>query len=48
LSKQELQELQIGTHAPEFKLAASTGEEISLSDYKGKSHLVLFFIREYE
>ena len=48
LSEQEFQELLIGTNAPDFKLAAGTGKEISLSDYQGKSHVVLFFIREFE
>jgi len=48
LSEQELDGLDIGDHAPDFKLTASTGEEISLSDYRGKSQVVLFFIREFE
>jgi thioredoxin-dependent peroxiredoxin len=33
----------IGKTAPAFKLPASNGKTISLSDYKGKSPLVLYF-----
>ncbi len=34
--------LQIGQAAPDFTLKASDGNEVSLSDYKGK-HVVLYF-----
>jgi peroxiredoxin len=37
----------IGSLAPDFKLMASNGQEICLSDFRGKSNVVLFFIREY-
>ena len=33
----------IGAPAPGFKLKSSKLEEVSLSDYKGKSVLLLFF-----
>jgi peroxiredoxin len=33
--------------APDFKLFANTGGEISLSDYRGKAHVVIFFVREF-
>lgn len=39
--------LETGSLAPDFKLMASTGREIGLADYKGKAHIVLFFVREY-
>ena len=32
-----------GEKAPDFKLPASSGGEISLADYKGKKHVVLYF-----
>lgn len=35
--------LQIGDKAPDFKLYNSDKQEVSLSDYKGKSVVVLFF-----
>jgi peroxiredoxin len=39
--------LEVGSTAPGFRLQASTGNEISLQDYRGKSGVILFFIREY-
>lgn len=38
---------EVGSPAPDFKLMANTGQEIGLADYKGKAHVVLFFVREY-
>ena len=32
----------LGEMAPDFKLTANTGEEVQLSDYKGK-HVILYF-----
>ncbi len=32
-----------GVQAPEFKLPASNGKEISLKDYKGKNRVILYF-----
>ena len=40
-------EARIGSIAPDFKLMASNDEEISLSDFRGKRNVVLFFIREF-
>lgn len=40
-------ELAVGDLAPEFRLPASDGREIALSDYRGKAHVVLFFVRAY-
>jgi peroxiredoxin len=40
-------ELDVGSRAPEFKLPANDGHEVSLVDYRGKSLVVLFFVREY-
>ena len=37
----------IGSIAPDFKLKATNGQEIALSDFHGKRNVVLFFIREY-
>jgi len=36
-------EIQIGSPAPDFALPCSTGELIRLSDFRGKSEVVLFF-----
>ena len=40
-------ELNVGSRAPEFKLPANDGREISLVDYRDKALVVLFFVREY-
>jgi len=37
----------IGTYAPDFRLAATTGVEIGLSDFRAKKNVVVFFVREY-
>jgi len=42
-----MDEVAAGTVAPEFRLAASNGSEIGLADYRGKSAVALFFVREY-
>lgn len=39
--------LDAGSVAPDFRLTASSVEEIGLGDYRGRSHVVLFFVREY-
>jgi len=39
-------ELKVGSAAPDFKLASSTGGEIALSDHRGKK-IILFFVREF-
>ena len=36
-------EIQIGALAPDFVLPSSTGEPVRLSDFRGKSEVVLFF-----
>jgi peroxiredoxin Q/BCP len=35
--------LKIGDVAPEFSLAATTKDEIALSDYRGKKNVVVAF-----
>ncbi|MBM3126887.1 MAG: redoxin domain-containing protein [Chloroflexi bacterium] len=37
----------IGSYAPDFRLRATNGGELALSDYRGRANVVLFFIREY-
>lgn len=39
-------EAKIGSLAPDFKLLATNGREISLTDFRGKKNVVMFFIRE--
>ncbi|GAB4419592.1 MAG: hypothetical protein Kow002_07330 [Anaerolineales bacterium] len=40
-------EAKIGSYAPDFRLPATTGTEIGLSDFRGKSNVILFFVREF-
>jgi peroxiredoxin len=35
--------LQVGDKAPDFALPATTADKVSLADYLGKKHVVLFF-----
>jgi len=43
----QMAELTAGSPAPDFRLPASTGSEVGLSDYRDKVKVVLFFVREY-
>lgn len=40
--------VEVGDLAPDFRLVAGDGREVALSDYRGKAHVVLFFVRRYE
>lgn len=46
-TQQQQADVAIGALAPDFRLTAHTGDEISLSDFRGSSAVVLFFVREY-
>jgi peroxiredoxin len=39
-------EAKIGSLAPDFKLLATNGQNVSLTDFRGKSNVIVFFIRE--
>lgn len=39
-------EAKIGSIAPDFKLIATNGQEISLTDFRSKQNVIVFFIRE--
>jgi hypothetical protein len=40
-------DLSIGSLAPDFRLSASNGSEIGLSDFRSNSSVYLFFVREF-
>jgi peroxiredoxin len=40
-------ELSIGSKAIDFSLKDSKGNEVTLSSFRGKTNIYLFFIREY-
>ncbi len=35
--------MNIGEMAPDFKLDASNGKQVSLADYRGEKNIVLYF-----
>ncbi|GAB1471029.1 hypothetical protein MASR2M66_19070 [Chloroflexota bacterium] len=41
-------EAKIGSLAPDFKLPATNGHEISLTDFRAKQNVIVFFIRDFE
>jgi AhpC/TSA family len=43
LSATRIMALQVGDKAPDFSLPATTAEKVSLADYLGKKHVVVFF-----
>ncbi len=40
-------EVRVGSLAPDFTLESNTGEEVTLSDYRGHAPVVLYFMREF-
>lgn len=40
-------EAKIGSLAPDFSLPATNGQKISLTDFRGRANVIVFFIREY-
>lgn len=42
-----ISEVEVGSVAPDFSLSTSDGKTIRLSDFKGKKHVVLYFMREF-
>lgn len=48
MDEQDTIEAKIGSHAPDFNLTAHTGEQVRLSDFRGKKNVVLFFVREFD
>jgi peroxiredoxin len=43
----DIPDLIIGSLAPEFNLPASTGTEITLTNFHTKNIVYLFFVREF-
>lgn len=44
---EDTSELAVGDFAPDFRLPANTGREIALAEYRGRAHVVLFFVRAF-
>jgi peroxiredoxin len=40
-------EVNIGSPAPDFRLESNEGVIVRLSEYRGRAHVVLYFMREF-
>ena len=40
-------EVNVGSLAPDFRLESNEGTMIRLSEYRGRAHVVLYFMREF-
>jgi peroxiredoxin len=40
-------EFNVDSIAPDFRLESNEGKIVSLSDYRGHAHVVLYFMREF-
>jgi len=47
MPEQDSIQAKIGSRAPDFRLQAHTGSEVSLASFLGKHVVVLFFVREF-
>ena len=43
----ETEVVQVGSMAPDFSLESSTGTLVSLSSYRDRQNVVLYFMREF-
>jgi peroxiredoxin len=47
MESKEISSVEIGSPVPEFRLPSNTGKNIGVGEYKDRSNLVLFFVREF-
>ena len=40
-------EVNVGSLAPDFHLESNEGAMVRLSEYRGRAHVVLYFMREF-
>jgi peroxiredoxin len=40
-------EINVGSPAPDFRLESNGGTMVRLSEYRGSTHVVLYFMREF-
>ncbi len=47
MNTKETSSIEIGSAVPDFQLPASTGKTVDVREYRERSSLVLFFVREF-
>jgi peroxiredoxin len=47
MNAKETPSIEIGSTMPDFQLPASTGKSVDVREYRERSILVLFFVREF-
>jgi peroxiredoxin len=45
--KNDATEVSVGSPAPDFRLESNGGTMVRLSEYRGRAHVVLYFMREF-
>lgn len=40
-------EVNVGSLAPDFRLESNGGAIVRLSEYRGRAHVILYFMREF-
>ena len=43
----DVTEVNVGSFAPDFGLECNEGAIVRLSEYRGRAHVVLYFMREF-
>ena len=43
----DVTEVNVGSLAPDFRLESNGGTMVRLSEYRGRAHVVLYFMREF-
>jgi peroxiredoxin len=43
----DVTEVNVGSLAPDFHLESNEGTIVRLSEYRGRTHVVLYFMREF-
>jgi peroxiredoxin len=43
----DLPEVNVGSLAPDFRLESNGGTIVRLSEYRGRAHVILYFMREF-
>jgi peroxiredoxin len=47
MEEAKVDELTAGSPAPDFRLLGSHGQDVSLTEFRSKANVVLFFVREF-